>query len=100
MMNTGCLDRGNTAAALPAAAQRRRRRQRLWRLLPAVVLALSLALPALAIDLRSAARQAAAQYHGKVISAETVVKNGRKIHVIRVLTEDGKVKTVRIPADD
>ncbi len=92
-------NRKTTGSATPPAARARRRRA-VWCLLPVLLLALLVALPALAIDLRSAARQAAAQYQGKVISAETVVKNGRRFHVIRVLTKEGKVKTVRIPADD
>lgn len=33
----------------------------------------------------------------RVISAETTVENGREIHVIKVLTTDGKVRTHRIP---
>ncbi|MGH8194498.1 MAG: PepSY domain-containing protein [Woeseiaceae bacterium] len=37
------------------------------------------------------------QYNGRIVSAETQVNGNREIHVIKVLTEDGKVKTVRIP---
>jgi hypothetical protein len=33
----------------------------------------------------------------RVISAETQVENGQEIHVIKVLTTDGKVRTHRIP---
>lgn len=33
----------------------------------------------------------------RVISAETTVSNGREMHVIKVLTTDGKVRTHRIP---
>lgn len=51
-----------------------------------------------AISLEQAARQVAAQYQGRVISAQTVNRQGRKVHVIRVKTKDGRVKTVRIPA--
>lgn len=32
----------------------------------------------------------------RVISAETTVSNGREIHVIKVLTTDGKVRTHRV----
>ncbi|MEM8982901.1 MAG: hypothetical protein AAGC71_07745 [Pseudomonadota bacterium] len=37
------------------------------------------------------------QYGGRIISANTVVQGGREVHVIRVLTAEGNVKTVRIP---
>ena len=37
------------------------------------------------------------QYNGRIVSAETKVSGGRETHVIKVLTSDGKVKTVRIP---
>ncbi len=33
----------------------------------------------------------------RVISAETQVRNGREVHVIKVLTRDGRVTTHRIP---
>lgn len=33
----------------------------------------------------------------RVISAETEVSNGQEVHVIKVLTTDGKVRTHRIP---
>lgn len=33
----------------------------------------------------------------RVISAETEVRNGREVHVIKVLTRDGRVTTHRIP---
>ena len=33
---------------------------------------------------------------GKVVSAETRVKNGREVHHIKVLTKDGKVKTYKV----
>ena len=37
------------------------------------------------------------QYNGRIVSAETRVRGSREVHVIKVLTEDGKVKTVQIP---
>ena len=37
------------------------------------------------------------QYKGRIVGAETVVKGNREEHQIRVLTEDGKVRTVRVP---
>lgn len=33
---------------------------------------------------------------GRIISAETKVKNGREVHHIKVLTKDGKVKTHKV----
>lgn len=34
---------------------------------------------------------------GQIVSAETKVSNGRETHHVKVLTKDGKVKTVKIP---
>jgi uncharacterized membrane protein YkoI len=36
------------------------------------------------------------QYNGRIVSAETKISGNREVHHIKVLTEDGKVKTVRI----
>jgi uncharacterized membrane protein YkoI len=33
---------------------------------------------------------------GKVVSAETKIQGGREVHHIKVLTEDGKVKTHKV----
>jgi len=47
-----------------------------------------------------AARQAARQYDAaKVLSVKTVQQGNRKVHVVKLLTRDGVVKTVRVPAD-
>lgn len=51
-----------------------------------------------AISLQQAAKQVAAQHQGRVISARTENRGGKKIHIIRVVTKNGKVKTVRVPA--
>jgi hypothetical protein len=37
------------------------------------------------------------QYHGRIVSAKTQMNGKREVHVIRVMTEDGKVRTVHIP---
>ena len=37
------------------------------------------------------------QYQGRIVSAVTKTSGGREVHHIKVLTEDGKVKTVKIP---
>ena len=44
-----------------------------------------------------AARQAARQYNAKVLSAKTVQEGNRRVHVIKLLTKDGVVKTVKVP---
>ena len=65
--------------------------------LAVLLLALSASGGAWAITLEEAARQAARQYNAKVISARTVTVQGRRVHEIKLLTEEGVVKTVRIP---
>lgn len=37
------------------------------------------------------------KYGGRVVSAETRVSGNREVHIIKVLTEDGRVITERIP---
>jgi hypothetical protein len=49
------------------------------------------------MTLSQAVEQVRRQYRGRIVSAETKVSGGRETHVIKVLTEDGKVKTVTIP---
>jgi hypothetical protein len=48
-------------------------------------------------SLGEAVEQVRRQYNGRIVSAETRMSGNREMHVIKVLTEDGKVKTVRIP---
>jgi len=47
-----------------------------------------------------AARNAARQYNAKVLSVKTVQEGNRKVYVIKLLTRDGVVKTVRVTARD
>jgi hypothetical protein len=47
-----------------------------------------------------AARQAARQYDAKVLSAKTVKEGQRRVHVIKLLTKKGVVKTVRVPVKE
>jgi hypothetical protein len=63
-----------------------------------LVMALALSAPGVAIaqTLDQAARQAARQHNAKVLSARTVQKGNNRVHVIKLLTRDGVVKTVRI----
>jgi len=49
------------------------------------------------MTLDQAVEQVRRQYKGRIVSAETRVKGGRETHIIKVLTDDGKVKTVRVP---
>lgn len=47
-----------------------------------------------------AARQAARQHDAaRVLSVRTVKQGNRTVHVVKLLTRDGVVKTVRVPAD-
>lgn len=63
----------------------------------ALMLALAVSTSVYAQSLDEAARQAARQYNAKVLSAKTVQQGNRRVHVIKLLTKDGVVKTVRIP---
>lgn len=45
-----------------------------------------------------AAVDRARQGGGRVLSAETVSQDGRRIHLIKVLTKDGRVRSVAIDA--
>ena len=50
------------------------------------------------MTLEQAVAQVRRQYPGgKIVSADTRVSGGRETHVIKVLTSEGTVKTVRIP---
>lgn len=50
------------------------------------------------VSLDEAVSRVRRQTNGKILSAETVRANGRMVHVIKVLTPDGRVKRVRIDA--
>lgn len=52
-----------------------------------------------AVTLRQAVAMAQRQNPGRVVRAETKTRNGQRVHEIRILGEDGKVKTVRISAN-
>jgi predicted lysophospholipase L1 biosynthesis ABC-type transport system permease subunit len=66
-------------------------------LLFAACLALAAAPLAWGQSLDEAAQQAARQHDAKVLSAQTVQEGKRRVHVIKLLTKDGVVKTVRVP---
>ena len=61
------------------------------------LLALSLPVSAYAVELDEAAKQAARQNNAKVLSAKTVKQNNGRTHEIKLLTNKGVVKTVRVP---
>jgi len=50
------------------------------------------------ISLNEAVAQARQQHKGKVLSAETVHVDGRKVYRIKILTRDGRVKRTQIDA--
>jgi outer membrane lipoprotein-sorting protein len=64
----------------------------------ALILLMLLLLPlaGYAQSLDEAARQAARQYNAKVLSAHTEQQGNQKVHVIKLITQDGVVKTVRV----
>lgn len=71
------------------------------RLLSMLLLALMLSPPLSArgdLSLDQAVQQARDRTGGRVISAETMEKNGHRVHSIRILTKDGKVRRLRIDA--
>ncbi len=51
------------------------------------------------LSLQEATAIATRQVQGRVVRAETVSRGGRLIHEIRILGEDGRVRTVRIDAE-
>ncbi|MGY6553971.1 MAG: PepSY domain-containing protein [Wenzhouxiangella sp.] len=69
------------------------------RSLSALILAMALAAAAWALTLEEAAERVARQYDAQVVSAHTIERDGRRTHVIRILTRDGVVRTIRVPAD-
>jgi cell division protein YceG involved in septum cleavage len=68
----------------------------IFHMILAMVLALSVPTVSFAQTLDEAARQAAQQHDAKVLSAHTVQEGKNRVHVIKLLTRDGVVKTVRI----
>ncbi len=69
------------------------------RLLSVSLLAMTLVVSAWALTLEEAAERVARQHDAQVVSAHTIERDGRRIHVIRILTRDGVVRTIRVPAD-
>ncbi len=76
----------------------KRRLMKRWLVAVAVAFTMAFAMPGAlwAQTLDEAARQAARQYNAKVLSARTVQEGNKSVHVIKLLTAGGVVKTVRI----
>jgi len=52
------------------------------------------------VSLSEAVARVKREYGGRILEAETREQNGRRVHVIKVLTREGRVRTVRVPAGD
>ena len=50
------------------------------------------------MSLDEAVRRAEAQYRARVVRTEVQDEDGRKVYVLKLLSEDGRVITVRIDA--
>jgi len=50
------------------------------------------------VSLTQATAMAQGRYHGKVVRANTYMQGDRQIHEIRILGDDGRVRTVLIDA--
>jgi uncharacterized membrane protein YkoI len=69
----------------------------------AVLLACALvvapAAPAAAMSLQEAIAKVERDTHGKVLSAETKRTGNRAVYRIKVLTRDGRVQVIEVPAE-
>jgi len=68
-----------------------------YHLLPILLLALLMPVTASAVKLDEAAKREAQKNNAKVLSAKTVNKGNRRQHEIKLLTNKGVVKTVKVP---
>lgn len=50
------------------------------------------------ISLEQAVEKVRREHGGRILAADTLTENNRSIHVIKVLTADNIVRTLRIPA--
>ena len=57
------------------------------------------ALHAAALSLQEAIAKVERDTHGKVLSAETKRTGNRAVYRIKVLTRDGRVQVIEVPAD-
>jgi uncharacterized membrane protein YkoI len=51
------------------------------------------------ISLDEAVRRAERRFNARVVKAETHVTDGRFVHVLRLVSDDGRVFTVRVDAE-
>ena len=58
----------------------------------------AVATPRDGISLDEAVSRAERQYHARVVRTEVQDEDGRKVYVLKLLSEDGRVFTVRIDA--
>ncbi len=75
------------------------KRQLCWLLAGILVSTGALAQPDHRMSLDQAVEQALGRFPGRVLSAETQRQGGRESHRIRILTDDGRVKRLRIDAE-
>lgn len=64
----------------------------------ALIFATSVATAQQAKTLKEAVAEVREQTNGKILSAKTIRQNNKRVHVIKVITDKGRVKTVRKPA--
>lgn len=67
--------------------------------LAAVLLAMSIALPAREIGMQEAVAQAQQETEGKVLSVQTLRVGRHKVYRIKILTRDGQVRIVTVQAE-
>lgn len=86
---------GDNLKWTPDEKKRTPMKKRLALFLMAITLTLFSA-SVLSQTLNEAASKAAKQHNAKVLSAQTVNEGNKQVHVIKLLTKDGVVKTVRV----
>lgn len=64
----------------------------------AVVGTIAIAASAATLDLEAAAKRVKEQFNGRVLGGKTVTEDNRTVHIIRILTPDGRVRHIRIDA--
>jgi hypothetical protein len=73
------------------------------RFIPQMLLCALLLIPSLYargdVSLDQAVEQAKQRLGGRVISAETREREGERVHNVRILTKDGRVRRLRINAE-
>ena len=75
------------------------KRQLCWLLAGILLSTGCLAQPDRRTSLDQAVEEARSRFPGRVLSAETQRQGGRESHSIRILTDDGRVKRLRIDAE-